>query len=579
MMNAMTPAPSAPPRGYFGELLDPATYKRLLYHLLAFPLGLLYFVVLVVGVSLGAGLLVIVVGAALLLATLWLVTAFADLERVLGEALLNVPLPRRRAPLRPDGVWAWVRQAVSDADTYRALLYLLLKFPFGVLTFGLGAALLGASLALIWAPLSLWWGPPGVYFFFSDGAYQLTPAAAVAAPIGGVALLVLGLSVLNLLARGWAAVSVALLTGGEGAAAQREVQALQRGARVVTLGGDLSATLGELLAQGLDATAAGAAVVVSGAQLLAGRGLADSQTDMSALRAAVLIPQEPGRALLTPDGGTLLGAKLGALATFRLPAPAGEAGALHVAYPLRVAPSRRELAFWGAVADQAAVALETDRLLRRAHARGGEEERARVARELHDSVAQALYGISLGAKAARAQVTSSAPGGSEGAAESLNYVAELADGASAEMKALLFSLRPDALAEGGLTPALARLVDVLRLRYKLSAGLSAPEAPGLSGEVAGALYRIAQEAAHNAVKHAGARTVELALDRDGDEWVLSVRDDGAGFDPGQLSGGTLGLQGMRERAQAIHTALKVTSAPGAGTVVSVRVPVQAGDPT
>ena len=576
MMNAMEQTPN-PPRGYFGEVLDSTTYKRLLYHLLAFPLGLLYFVLLVVGISLGAGLLVIVVGAAVLLATLWMVGAFADLERFLGEALLGAPLPRRRAPLRPDGVWAWAKQSLSDAGTYKALLYLLLKFPFGVLTFSLGAALLGASLGLIAAPLTLVGTPGDWWTFVSFGREaQLTPAAAAAALIGGVALLVLSVSLLNLLARGWAALSVALLTGdGEGAAAQREVRALQKGARAVTFSGDLSATLGELLAQGVGATAAGAALAARGEQALAACGLKSGSAAAAALalNAAVVPPEEPGRAQLTARGGALLSANLGALATFVLPALAGEgeAGALHIAYPPGVAPSRRELAFWGAVADQAAVALETDRLLRRAHVQGTEQERARRARELHDSVAQALYGISLGAKTARAQVTA----GLE-AAESLDYVAQLADGASAEMKALLFSLRPDALEEGGLTPALTRLAEALRLRYKLDASLAAPEEPELPAEVKGALYRVAQEAAHNAVKHAGAHTVGLSLWRDGAAWILSVRDGGAGFDPAKVPLGTLGLKGMRERLEAIGATLTVKSTPGAGTTVTARVPAAGG---
>jgi len=140
------------------------------------------------------------------------------------------------------------------------------------------------------------------------------------------------------------------------------------------------------------------------------------------------------------------------------------------------------------------------------------------------------------------------------------------------MKALLFALRPDALEEGGLATALEGLMDVLRVRYQLEGSAQVPLEPDLDPPQKGALYRIAQEAVHNAVKHARATKVALSLLREPDGWVLNIHDDGQGFDPAQIPGGTLGLKSMRERAREIGASFELESRPGAGTRLSVRLP-------
>ncbi len=579
MMDVMQSPPTrAAPRGYFGELVDPATYKALVYHLLALPLAVLYFALLVAGFAAGLGLLVVVIGAALLLLSLWLMLAFGELERGLGSALLGVRLFRARNPLmlRQDSLMDWLRVTLADAGTYKVLLYLLLKLPFSMLMFALGSGLIGLSLVLIAAPLApLIAHDWQVSVPFHGQIYGGTVLTLGVMSVGGVALLVFSVSLLNLISRGWAFLSIALLTEfGEGVTAQRDVQALQRGAALVAYSGDLQGTLDALLAQGLDATATGGALVLQGQTLLAAQGLTAQAAKVLPATLATFEAPAPDRARLTraPLPGDAAELRVGTVASYRL-SVAGEAlGSLHALYPLGMEPSGRELRLWAALADQAAVAVRTDALIRAAQLQAGEQERARLARDLHDSVAQALYGIALGARTARAMLERDPAR----AASAIDYTVSLADGASSEMKSLLFALRPDALEEGGLTPALSRLAEVLRVRYQLDASFSGAEEPTLGLDAKGALYRIAQEAAHNAVKHARAKRVELSLAHEAAAWALTVRDDGRGFDPDARPNGSLGLKSMRERATGIGADLTLHSRAGEGTTVHVRLPVQEG---
>jgi len=196
------------------------------------------------------------------------------------------------------------------------------------------------------------------------------------------------------------------------------------------------------------------------------------------------------------------------------------------------------------------------------------QERQRLARELHDSVSQALYGISLGAHTAR-EALDSDPGE---AIAPLEYVLGLAEAGLAEMRALIFELRPESLATEGVIAALTKQVNVLRTRYKLTVDAQLGEEPDLSLEGKQALYRIAQEALHNIVKHARASTVRLRLTRQDDEFVLEVRDDGRGFDLTEPFPGHLGLHSMQERAACLGGICSLESAPAQGTYLRVCIP-------
>jgi signal transduction histidine kinase len=245
-------------------------------------------------------------------------------------------------------------------------------------------------------------------------------------------------------------------------------------------------------------------------------------------------------------------------------------GAIFLCYLPDQEPGEDEKVFLRAVADQTAVALENARLFSEARGKAALEERQRLARELHDSVSQALYGIALGAKTARKLVDQNP----ERAADPLEYVLSLAEAGLAEMRALIFELRPESLENEGLVAALEKQAAALRARHEIRVQTILCEEPGASPETKEALYRIAQEALHNTVKHARAKNSKIRVECDPDTIILEISDDGVGFDTGGDFPGHLGLHSMRERAEGLGGTLKVESAPGEGTRIRVLIPVR-----
>ncbi len=244
-------------------------------------------------------------------------------------------------------------------------------------------------------------------------------------------------------------------------------------------------------------------------------------------------------------------------------------GVITVAYPGDSPPPREEAGFIEAIADQAALAIENARLYQRASAAAALEERQRLARELHDSVSQALYGIALGARTARRRLGDAAPAQ---IAEPLDYVLSLAEAGLTEMRALIFELRPESIATEGLIAAIGRQVAATQARYGITVDATLCDEPDLPIATKETVYRIAQESLHNTVKHARATRVDLSLACEGQALSLHIRDDGQGFDPSGDFPGHLGLQSMRERAQGIRATLHIESAPGAGTAITLTVP-------
>jgi PAS domain S-box-containing protein len=233
-------------------------------------------------------------------------------------------------------------------------------------------------------------------------------------------------------------------------------------------------------------------------------------------------------------------------------------------------PQRAELVL--TFANQVAVAIENARLYRQAEQTAVMEERQRLARELHDSVSQALYGIGLGTRTARTLIDREAidEGTRAKLAKPLDYVLSLAEAGLAEMRALIFELRPDALEREGLVAALERQAAALRARHKLRVQTDLCEEPGISLEVKEAVYRIAQEALNNIVKHAHASEVGIRLKDGGDGITLEVRDDGVGFNPQQEHLGHLGLRSMQERAARVGGTLEIESSAGCGALIRVQ---------
>jgi signal transduction histidine kinase len=140
------------------------------------------------------------------------------------------------------------------------------------------------------------------------------------------------------------------------------------------------------------------------------------------------------------------------------------------------------------------------------------------------------------------------------------------------MRALIFELRPGNLENDGLLAALRTHAAALQGRIGLPIVVTSDVTDRLPLALEEVLYRISQEALHNVVKHAGARQVELTLQRRGGAVVLRIRDDGKGFDQTTVPDGHLGLAGMRARADKIGASFEVESRPGHGTTVGVTVP-------
>jgi signal transduction histidine kinase len=143
----------------------------------------------------------------------------------------------------------------------------------------------------------------------------------------------------------------------------------------------------------------------------------------------------------------------------------------------------------------------------------------------------------------------------------------------AEMRALIRELRPTALDGADLAAALSRYVSDFNSRYGLTVVVDAPPVGRLSTDLETALFRIAQEALGNAVRHSAAKHIHLSLHRGENAVELSVRDDGRGFDLSAHSHG-LGLYSMRERAESMGGTCEMISAPGQGSTVRVRAPIK-----
>jgi signal transduction histidine kinase len=230
--------------------------------------------------------------------------------------------------------------------------------------------------------------------------------------------------------------------------------------------------------------------------------------------------------------------------------------------------TERDEQLLGLFASHAAIALTNARLYERGRELSVLEERARLARDLHDAVSQKLFSIRAKARAAEVLVHRDP----ERAAAEIQSVAALSGQAHAELRAVIDGLAPPDLAAGGLAGSLRSYAVLAGRTYGVEVRFHAPgQLPSLGAQRETAIYRVAQEALHNALRHSGASAVCVSLSATRRRVILEVTDHGRGFAAEGPSGG-LGLASMRERAAAAGGTLTVRSGPGEGTLVRLALP-------
>ncbi len=232
-----------------------------------------------------------------------------------------------------------------------------------------------------------------------------------------------------------------------------------------------------------------------------------------------------------------------------------------------------EIALVTALAEQLGMMLETQRLRANAEVMAVLEERHRLARDLHDSVTQSLYSLSLFSRAGREAVE-------DGDTDRLNYaLTELERNtlhALREMRLLLYELRPADLEQEGLVRAIQLRLGAVERRVSLQLNVQMAELPSMPPRCELELYHIIVEALNNVVKHAAANHLALRLAPAGGHLHLHISDDGKGFDPAQSRGG-LGLRNIEERVARLQGHLVITSAPGNGTRLDAVIPLPTED--
>ncbi|MCX7671818.1 MAG: histidine kinase [Anaerolineae bacterium] len=251
--------------------------------------------------------------------------------------------------------------------------------------------------------------------------------------------------------------------------------------------------------------------------------------------------------------------------------------------------TERDLNLFAAFARQIVTSIENARLYRAIQEREArltdlfqqlvhsqEQERQRIARELHDETGQKLTALAMGLAAVE---TGLANGEIEAVRRLTHHLRELSDQAVVELRRIMSDLRPALLDDLGLTPALRSLVQQFAVQHPdLQISLTADrQLPRLTSECETVLYRVAQEALTNIGRHARATRATVTLAQRGDYVRLEISDNGIGFDPNvaprYAAGGGLGLAGMRERVALVGGRWSIHSAPGQGTQIAVELPL------
>ena len=213
--------------------------------------------------------------------------------------------------------------------------------------------------------------------------------------------------------------------------------------------------------------------------------------------------------------------------------------------------------------------VDLRRLHEQAQAVAIDAERQRLARELHDSVTQTLYSLDLFANATQEALSK---GRIETGIEHAQRIRALSQSALADMRLLIFELRPPLLEQEGLAGALRARLELVEARARLhtefQVAAERPLPPSLEAE----LYAVAQEMLNNALKHSQAEQITVKLEYDEQRCCLTVQDDGVGFDPAEAERcGGFGLRNIRDRVEGVGGSLMLETAPGRGTAMRVEV--------
>ncbi|MEW5873158.1 MAG: GAF domain-containing sensor histidine kinase [Chloroflexota bacterium] len=247
-------------------------------------------------------------------------------------------------------------------------------------------------------------------------------------------------------------------------------------------------------------------------------------------------------------------------------------GVLNVASPDWRQLSEAELRILYTLGELLSIAIQRARLFSQSMQSGAIEERNRLAREIHDTLAQGLAGISLHLETADALLEMG--GDPESVRRQVQQALELTRANLEEARRSVLDLRAAPLEGRDLPAALAGLCRQYAERYALEVHFEAPAAtPPLPARLEVGLYRIAQEALSNVAQHAQARRVQVQLSLQAGQARLVVADDGLGFDPAQIVQDRFGLLGLNERARLLGGELRIESQPGAGARLEIVVPL------
>jgi two-component system, NarL family, sensor kinase len=238
-------------------------------------------------------------------------------------------------------------------------------------------------------------------------------------------------------------------------------------------------------------------------------------------------------------------------------------GLLNVGSPYKTHFQKDELALLEAVAFQIGTSLKRIKLTQREQETALISERNRLARDLHDSVNQLLFSLSLTARAGREMTEN------EEVKQTFAYIQDLSQEALGEMRALIWQLKPQGL-ENGIISALRSYAEMLGLTIdaKLTGILSFPE------KIEEALWRIGQEALGNCKKHSQSTHVSLVLNRSSDSVTMKIQDQGCGFYYDQsFALPSFGLKNMKVRTEALNGTFEINSEPGSGTEIKINIPI------